>query len=156
MKIFNLLFGLFLLTSLLSSCDFEVGPSFKDSKQQTIATSEDLLRADYDFSKMSEERGMKRAFLHYMDQEAVLLRPDEEPIVGADAIEYLSRIDDSGLELKWTPERATVSADGTLGYTYGMYTVESGNKTLTYPYVKIWRKRNGEWKFILETYSQGY
>ena len=86
----------------------------------------------------------------------MLLRPDRSPITGADAIEYISQIDDSGLLLSWIPEKATVSEDGTLGYTYGMYTAETDADTLRYPYVHIWKKQEGEWKFILETYTQGY
>lgn len=157
MKIRNQILVFLIPVILLTACGLQPEPVFKDSEGPvTIASPAEILQADIDFANTSKERGMKQAFIKFMAKEAVLLRPDRLPITGADAIEYISQIDDSGLLLSWIPEKATVSEDGTLGYTYGMYTAETGADTLIYPYVHIWKKQEGEWKFILETYTQGY
>ena len=48
-----------------------------------------LLQADKSFSDMSVEKGMKAAFIEYIDSNGVLLKPNLLPIVGANAIDYL-------------------------------------------------------------------
>jgi ketosteroid isomerase-like protein len=53
---------------------------------------------------------------------------------------------------KWTPVRGDVSADGTLGYTYGYYSLDippfNGRpaRTALGKYAAAWRKENGAWK----------
>ena len=48
---------------------------------------------------------MKKAFIEYIDNEGILLRPDHPPIIGADAIDFLSQVNDSSytfnLEARW-------------------------------------------------------
>ena len=42
----------------------------------------DLMAADKEFSSLSEEKGMKNAFIEYIDSNGVLLRPGHLPIIG--------------------------------------------------------------------------
>ena len=86
---------------------------------------EELLQADRDFSNLSIEKGMNAAFLEYIADDGVLLRPNQMPVVGKDkARELLSR-PDSAFSISWEPLFADVSASGELGYTYGIYKVEA-------------------------------
>jgi ketosteroid isomerase-like protein len=118
----------------------------------------ELMDVDRAFSKMSEEQGMKNAFLEYIDSNGVLLRPNNLPIAGADAIDYLIRQNDSGYILKWEPRNGGVAKSGELGYTYGIYALKPSQKdTIIYgTYVSIWKKeKNGKWKYVLDTGNEG-
>ena len=139
-----------LIISSLLSCNEQSNPV----PEKTDSSSE-LIQADRDFSKMSEERGMKNAFTHFMAKEGVLLRPEEHPIIGADAIEYISEINDSNYVVSWHPLKADICSDGSLGYTYGIYEVAIQDTTIKGTYVNIWKKQNGQWRFVLNTGNQG-
>ena len=130
-------------------------------KKKTAAGPMDkleLMDVDRAFSKMSEEKGMKNAFLEYIDSNGVLLRPGNLPIAGADAVDYLIQQNDTAYTLKWEPRNGAVAKSGELGYTYGIYALRPSQKdTIIYgTYVSIWKKeKNGEWKFVLDTGNEG-
>jgi ketosteroid isomerase-like protein len=117
-----------------------------------------MMDADRAFSKLSEEKGMKTAFLEYIDSNGVLLRDNFLPIAGADAIDYLIQQNDTGYTLKWEPRNGAVAKSGELGYTYGVYALTPSQKdTVIYgTYVSIWKKElNGNWKFVLDSGNEG-
>jgi ketosteroid isomerase-like protein len=117
---------------------------------------EAMKQADIRFSDLSKQKGMKAAFLQYMDSTAALLRPNHYPIVGKDAQEYLQKINDSSFSLVWEPENAQLAASGDLGYTYGIYTYHDKDTTYQGTYVSIWKKQaDGSWKFVLDTGNPG-
>ncbi len=145
---------LFILSLFLISC------SGKDKRSNEVNPFEErikLLEADKAFSRMSEENGMKNAFIEYIDSNGVLLRPGYTPIQGANAIDYLIQQDDTGFTFKWQPHNAVVSAQGDMGFTYGVYAIEPRNDSITYgTYVTIWkRQQDGSWKFILDSGNEG-
>ena len=118
----------------------------------------ELMDVDRAFSKMSEEKGMKAAFLEYIDSNGVLLRKDNLPIAGADAVDYLIQQNDTAYTLKWEPRNGAVAKSGELGYTYGIYALRPAQKdTVIYgTYVSIWKKeRNGKWKYVLDSGNEG-
>jgi ketosteroid isomerase-like protein len=138
----------------LASCDIftkkkpVAGP---DNKQQ-------MINADIAFSKLSVEKGVKHAFLEYLDSNGVLLKPGNFPIVGADAIDYLIQMDDSAYTLQWRPRDGMVAQSGELGYTFGVYALKpSAKDTVIYgTYVSIWKKQgDGSWKFVLDSGNEG-
>lgn len=141
----------FLILSIMASCDFidQQRDNFK------FVSPEELMNVEKNFSRMSEERGMKSAFLHYIAKDGVILRPEESPISGADAIEYLTEVNDEGYSITWEPLRADISADGNTGYTYGIYTVEVNNDVIKGTYINVWKKQGGEWRFVLNSVNQG-
>ncbi len=117
-----------------------------------------LIRTDRAFSDMSVAKGMKAAFIEYIDSNGVLLKPNHLPIVGANAIDYLIAQDDSGYTLNWQPQYAFVSRSGDLGYTYGVYALHPNSiDTVLYgTYVSIWKKQgDGSWKFVLDSGNEG-
>ncbi len=117
-----------------------------------------LLEADRSFSQLSAEKGMKNAFLEYIDSNGVLLKPNTLPIAGANAIDYLIQQNDTGYTLTWQPHEGVVSASGELGYTYGIYSLKASTAdTVMYgTYVSIWKKqKDGKWKFVLDTGNEG-
>jgi ketosteroid isomerase-like protein len=139
---------------LLNSCNFF-------QKKKNVAGPEEkqkMMEADRAFSKMSVEKGMKTAFLEYIDSNGVLLRPNQLPIVGADAIDYLIQINDTLFTMQWEPKYGAIAQSGELGYTYGLYALKSSARdtTLYGTYVSIWKKQaDGSWKFVLDSGNEG-
>jgi len=130
----------------------------KKKKEEGPTDKMNMMSADKAFSKMSEEKGMKTAFLEYIDSNGVLLRPDHMPAVGADAIDFLIQQNDSSYTLKWEPRHGAVAQSGELGYTYGIYALKPTQKdTVIYgTYVSIWKKQaDGKWKYVLDSGNEG-
>lgn len=144
--IFFLAVGLFLF-----SCNTY---DFKKDKERIAALNE-IQQADVDFSNRSREVGMKKAFLEFMQNDAVLLRPNALPIIGARAVNFISNINDSALMLTWKPQGANISKSADMGYTYGVYDMKVGDSTYKGTYVTIWQKEEGKWKFLLDTGNEG-
>lgn len=143
-----------LLSFALFSCKDKAGQGSEDAVDDKLK----MMDADRAFSRLSEAKGMKNAFLDYIDSNGVLLRPNHLPLLGADAIDYLIQQNDSAYTLKWEPKNGAVAASGDLGYTYGLYVLKPTAKdTLIYGnYVSIWKKqKDGSWKFVLDTGNEG-
>jgi ketosteroid isomerase-like protein len=134
---------------------------FFPKKNNAVANEKDkfaLMNADNAFSNLSAEKGMKNAFLEYIDSNGVLLRPNVIPIAGADAVDYIIALKDEGYTMTWKPNDCTVAASGELGYTYGSYILQPSTKDTVFygTYVSIWKKQgDGKWKFILQSANEG-
>ena len=117
-----------------------------------------MMEADREFSKMSEEKGIKKASMHYIDDKGVLLRPFSVPLVGGNAVDFISQGNDSSYLLTWEPSGGNVARSGDMGYTYGSYSRRSKNKDIILygTYTRIWKRLDdGKWKFVLETGNEG-
>ncbi len=139
---------------LLGSCNFK---SKKEPQADAFAKME-MMNADREFSKMCLEKGMKTAFLEYLDSNGVLLRPGHLPIAGADAVDFLIRQNDSDFTMSWEPKNGFIARSGELGYTYGIYALRPAAKdTVIYgTYVSIWKKeKSGSWKYVLDCGNEG-
>jgi ketosteroid isomerase-like protein len=140
--------------AILFSCNNKGEKSITDAGTSRL----DLMAADKEFSSLSEEKGMKNAFIEYIDSNGVLLRPGHLPIIGANAIDYLIQQDDTGYTLSWEPRNAEVAKSGEMGYTYGIYAMRPKAKdTVIYgTYVSVWKKQqDGKWKLLLDTGNEG-
>jgi ketosteroid isomerase-like protein len=137
---------------LLSSCQ-ELAFRKKDERIDALNA---MQQTDADFSETSRRKGFKQAFLEYIDQDGTLLRPNRMPIVGADAVEYLSAINDSSVVLTWEPLGGDVAKSGDMGYTYGTYIMKDSASESHGTYVTVWRKDpDGKWKFVLDSGNPG-
>ncbi len=117
-----------------------------------------MMEADREFSKMSEEKGIKTALLHFIDTKGILLRPNVMPLVGGNAVDYISQGSDTTYTMTWEPSGGNVAKSGELGYTYGVYSIKPRDKdTVLYgTYVSVWKRQDdGKWKFLLETGNEG-
>lgn len=152
----NKFLSLLITLSILSSCNF-----FKKSPKSANKLIDEKIKmmdADKAFSKLSEEKGMKSAFMEYIDSNGVLLRPNQLPIVGANAIDYLSMQLDNEYTLVWEPKGGGIAQSGDLGYTYGVYKMQPKTiDSIMYgTYVSIWKKQNdGSWCFVLNSGNEG-
>lgn len=130
---------------------------------KTTDPAEEVKQADIDFSNLSKEKGMNFAFLEYLAEDGVLLKPYMYPVEGKEKIRktFFEDSDDKNLTLTWTPLFGTVAASGELGYTYGTWNMEiikedKTKETRKGTYVTIWKKdKNGKWKFVLDTGNPG-
>ncbi|MDQ6762640.1 MAG: hypothetical protein M3015_08435 [Bacteroidota bacterium] len=144
------LFSLFFSFFFFISCKEAPKPVVKETSVNEI------INADLAFSDMSKQSGMKNAFIDYMDNEGVLLRPGHLPVKGADAIDFLSQVNDTSYTVSWVPEGAQIAKSGELGFTYGVYTLEAADTILKGTYVSIWKKQaDGKWKFVMNTSNEG-
>ena len=116
----------------------------------------EMQQTDVDFSNRSKEVGMKKAFLEYIEPDGVLLQPNSMPVTGADAIDFISSFSDSSVILTWEPLGGNVAASADFGYTYGVYSMQTGDSTRRGTYVTIWKKQaDGRWKFVLDAGNEG-
>ena len=120
----------------------------------------EIIKTDKEFSETSEKTGMKQAFLKYIDDNGVLLKPNMYPIIKVENVkEYFNNTpSDTGYVLTWEPKFADISNSGDLGYTYGYWYLKIKGDTLEYvgTYISIWKKqKDGSWKFVLDTGNSG-
>jgi len=134
---------------LLISCQ-------EKSNSPKAKSTQEIIQADEAFSNLSQKEGMKRAFIEYIDNEGILLRGGHPPIIGANAIDFLSQVNDSSYTLTWSPAGAGLAASADLGYTYGIYKLELKDTVLRGTYVSVWKKqKDGKWKFVLDSGNEG-
>jgi ketosteroid isomerase-like protein len=135
-----------------------VSCSTKRHEKQDVDYKAEMMDADRSFSKLSEQKGMKYAFMQFIDARGVLLRPNTAPIVGVEAIDFISQGIDTAYTMTWEPNGGSVAKSGDLGYTYGVYSYKPNNRdTVIYgTYVTVWKRQpDGKWKFALETGNEG-
>lgn len=139
---------------MFSSCGLRRN---KEDKADAFAKME-MMNADRAFSKMCQDKGMKAAFIEYLDSNGVLLRPNHLPIAGADAVDFLIQQNDTDYTMTWEPKNGVIARSGELGYTYGIYALRpSAKDTVIYgTYVSIWKKeKGGTWKYVLDSGNEG-
>ena len=151
-KSFYYIPGIFLFILILFSCR---------PTDRSASLKQELIDIDLEFSKSSGIKGSHSAFLEYIDDSCVLLRPNKYPVIGREKIAEMFNSPDTSFSLVWDPLGADIAASGDLGYTYGIYRVEmdspdGSSVTKEGTYVTIWKKdENGNWKFVLDTGNQG-
>ena len=148
---------------LFVSCNFfdrheqldEQGKEIKKNWREAEA----LKNVDMEFSAYSRDSGMKKAYYEFLDEDGVVLRPQNYPLEGAAALDFLSQIDDSKIEVTWAVQGADVAKSGELGYTYGIFFVtdkESKDTIENGTYNMIWRKqKSGSWKVVMDSGNPG-
>jgi len=120
---------------------------------QTVRAA--ILRADEDFARLAQEKGVAEAFATYAAEDATILPAGANPIEGREAIRsYFASA--TGLSLTWKPFFSQAAAAGDLGYTLGTYEArsagEDGKPVTRYgKYCTIWKKQaDGSWKYIVD------
>lgn len=144
---------LLLVSFLFVSCTGK-----KPEKPNTAAMSAALMDADRAFSKVSEIRGLKFAYIQYIDSSGILLRPNTVPLIEGNAMDFISRSDDASFTMTWEPKKGFVASSGEMGYTYGIYSLKrnDADSVMYGTYVTIWKKQpDGKWKFVLHSGNEG-
>ncbi len=129
--------------------------TFKKDDERVKALNE-MQQTDVDFSNLAKEEGFRKAFLEYMAEDGILLRDNNKPIIGAEAVQYVSGINDSTFKLDWDPKGGDMAASGDMGFTYGLYSLTGDTSRQEGTYITVWRKQSdGKWKFLLDASTQG-
>jgi len=123
---------------------------------------EKLFQADIEFSNLSKNQGRNAAFQAYCADDAIMLAPNTMPIEGkTDIVSRLFLHTDSTYTLTWHPVNSFVAQSGELGYTYGLWNLETSDSTGKKineqgTYITVWKKdKYGNWKFALDSGNEG-
>ena len=145
------------LALVFVSCRWEFNKEEKPGNSAaTDQQLQEMVDADKAFSAASEKNGMKKAFLEYIADDAVLLRPGFMPIIEGDVIKFLNAQEDTSFTMTWEPKGGDIAASGDMGFTYGVYKVATADTTLKGTYLNVWRKQqDGKWKFVIDTGNPG-
>lgn len=98
------------------------------------------------------------AFASFFDPAGVTLANKQLPVIGRTAIAAQARWSPAQYRLSWTPEGGALSADGSMGYTWGHY--EGQSLTGATPaqqgrYMTVWkREADGTWKILLDASNE--
>lgn len=110
-----------------------------------------VMDADRAFAAMALKTGAGPAFGHYAEADVSMFNQPEPKTTAAE----LAKGFPPDLVIEWAPVDGAMSADGTLGYTWGKATYHrkkpDGTQEELPPsrYVTIWRKQaDGSWKFL--------
>lgn len=108
-----------------------------------------LLETEYAFAQSAITSGVRAAFLQYLDDDAVVFRPDPKP--GRKTyIEWK----ESGAWLHWSPQRAKVSGAGDLGFTTGPWEYCNGPSRPVIArgqFVSVWKNHpGGQWRLVAD------
>src|SRR5512134_520990 len=121
------------------------------------APLDDVMNADRAFAAAALRNGARAAFVAYAAPDAIMFRGGVGPVRGHAAIAESFR-ESGGPVPEWAPEGGEVAASGDLGYTWGYFrwTASDGSgKQSTGNYVSIWRRIDGQWKWIVDLGVQG-
>lgn len=121
----------------------------QDPQQEKVA----LLAADRAFDSTVAASGLE-GWVSFFNDSGRQVNGRGEFVVGKDAIREHMRgtLSDPTTSLRWSPDYAEVSVDGTLGYTFGNWTITGRDSIGTRElgrgrYLTIWRKAlDGTWK----------
>ncbi|MGN6178772.1 MAG: hypothetical protein ACTHNW_06305 [Mucilaginibacter sp.] len=137
-KIISAAFALFLFSGIALA-----------QKPKYVATTDQVLKAEENFSKLVERKGIKDAFLEVADQEGIVFKPQPVRIV-----DFYSNIAKQPGTLTWKPNFARISANGDLAFTAGPYVYQNGKDDTDKvfgDYVSIWRTdESGKLKLLMD------
>lgn len=114
----------------------------------------EVLKAEEDFKKMAQTKGIPEAFYKFADDNAVIKRENDTIIKGKENIKlYYSDQKYLTAKVTWAPDFVEVSEDGSMAYTYGKYiwtTKDFQGKEREFKGVfhTVWkRQKDGGWKY---------
>jgi ketosteroid isomerase-like protein len=119
----------------------------------TAASEKELLRADAAFAEDVARRGVD-GWVAAFAPDGVMLPVGHALIEGEPSIREAMSALGQGLTLRWAPQLARISDDGTLGYTIGTYTAESPRGTTKGKYLTVWRRTPEGWKVAADIGNQ--
>ena len=124
------------------------------SADRNIAKAE-IIKAEEDFARMVADSGIAKAFVHFADNDAVILRGNRL-IPGIDSISryFGSQLYPADASLIWTPDFVDVASSCDLGYSYGRYTYTATDTSGTIIssegiFHTVWKRGpDRSWKFV--------
>lgn len=131
------------LMSLLSLLSF---PAFAQTLQADLDA---MVASERAFSRLSEEKGFKEAFLTWIADDGIMFRPT--PVKGK---EMLAARPDPPIRLVWQPSHAEIARSGDMGWTTGPWQRQAhGSDEIAYgDFLTVWKKQpDGKWRWMIDT-----
>jgi ketosteroid isomerase-like protein len=122
--------------------------------QDAETAVEAAMQADREFAAYAAEHGVAAGFRRYATEDARLIQPNVDDIVGPEAI-FAAREGATGL-LHWAPRGGYAGEAGDFAVTYGDWSYHpDGNReseaVATGNYVSVWRQTAEGWRYVLDT-----
>jgi ketosteroid isomerase-like protein len=120
----------------------------EDRTGAAAATDTIIVDLEARFADASRERGAKAAFLEFLGEESIVLRPG--PTWGRAA---WTVAEDLPGTLDWLPDRAQVAADGELGFSTGPWSFTPNDPKRGASegrYVTVWRRTDNGWRVLFD------
>ena len=133
------------------------------SSPKANTSREDLLRTDHEWAVVASEGKSVDRIVSFWSDDATITPAGAALVSGKVAIRKFveQSLATPGFHIDWTPEQASASEDGTMGYT-------TGNNAMTFPgpdgklitvagrYVTVWRRdSSGAWKCVADIWNSG-
>ncbi len=114
---------------------------------------DELIAVDRAFDSVVAEQGVE-GWVSFFADSGIQMPEGSGNVVGHDAIrQHMSGFfSDTNQKLRWVPDKAEASSDGTLGYTFGHWTLTVRDSTGQHDayrgkYLTVWRRQaDGSWK----------
>jgi ketosteroid isomerase-like protein len=122
--------------------------SFKPVDATTALNA--LLERDRNYASAQVKQELATVYRAYAARDVRLYRKDKLPYVGVQAATEALATPKG--PIAWQPIGGDVSRAGDLGYTHGTYEVtdDANNVIEKGSYVRIWKKRNGMWRIVMD------
>jgi ketosteroid isomerase-like protein len=125
---------------------------------KAAASTASLMATDRAFDAATAARG-EDGFAWFIADDMTTIRENEDVVHGKPGfVEGWKKIFSTpGMSVRWQPEMARISDDGTMGYTVGAYQVlrkQDGAESQvgSGKYVTIWRRQaDGAWKAVFDS-----
>ncbi len=122
----------------------------------STAFRDEVIAADRAFAEKAHQSGTVEAFAATLADDATTMPDDKDFVHGNRSILTAMASASPDEHLDWVVENGEASADGTMGFTYGHWTLTApaanGKKlTMHGKYVTIWRRRpGGPWRVVFD------
>ena len=105
-----------------------------------------IIEADRALARTSRLHGLKWTYERTFSLDALVLSDKLAP-----AADWMKSLEEKpGDRMYWDVNRAEISAQGEFGYTAGSWTLKNGQSYKDGDYVRVWEKRQKEWKLVFE------
>lgn len=134
----------------LASCDTGSHSTVVD----VLTETEKIMQLEAEWSEMFGARDLD-GIMTLVAQESVLIMPGSEPVVGAEDIRRATQtMLESGDEVSWKSDFASVAPSGDMAYDYGTATTRlaDGSEVEGY-YLVVWVKEEGRWKVAADMFN---
>jgi hypothetical protein len=126
-----------------------INPVLAQTTTTTAVEVSKVVKAEEEFNKLVERKGIKEGFLSVADVEGVVFKPQAIKIT-----DFYSSIEKQPGKLTWQPKLARISANGDLGFTAGPYVYQNGkteDDKVYGDYLSVWRlDAEGKFKLLID------
>jgi len=111
-----------------------------------------LFALENELNAIVGKKGIVTGFEQSLAEDARILRPNVNPVIGKEAALVLWS--SYAGTLSWQPARADISVSGDLGYAYGTFELKKSATVVERgSYVRVWKKITGAWRIVVDVSS---